>query len=189
LAFVADACPPVLGLANTLAPTCRAETHNDILARIEALHGVTDVVITGNFEGAIKARNVTIDGGKTSYAGVREKLSTVVMRLHAMGARVVVLEQGPTYAEDVSNYLMQNLRHGHLEPLAVDRSAHVRSVKDSRDLADVVDLYIETTDLFCNEVACPSVDDEGQLVIFDRNHVTREYSARLARLLAGTANF
>ena len=71
----------------------------------------------------------------------------------------------------------------------VDRAAHVASLEQARTLADVVDLYIQTADLFCTDLACPSVDAGGQLVIFDRNHVTHEYSSRLARLVAQGAGF
>lgn len=189
VAFVASACPPVLGLANTHAGHCKGGTHDDILDRIEALSGVTDVVITGNFKGAIMAPNVTIDGNQTSYEVVRAKMSDAVARLRALGARIIVLEQGPSFHEDVSSYLLHNLRHGHVEPPAANRSSHVASLRKVRDLADLADLYVETTDFFCNDTACPSVDEDGQLVIFDHNHVTQEYSVRLARFLARKAGF
>lgn len=189
VAFVANGCPPVLGMTNIHVENCFSDTHREILTRIEAIEGVTDVVITGNFSAAIAAQNVAIDGGPTSLGAVREKLSEAVARLHAAGVRVILLEQGPLFDEDVSNYLLQNSRHGRLAPLVVDRAAHVASLEQARTLADVVDLYIQTADLFCTDLACPSVDSGGQLVIFDRNHVTHEYSSRLARLVAQGAGF
>lgn len=189
IAFLSDGCPPVPGLANAILQTCSGNTQDDILARIGALTGITDVVIAGNLAGAITGRKITIDGSETSYAAVRVKLSAAVAALRAKGARVILLEQGPTFPEDVSYTLLQNLRLGRLDALTVDRSAHVASLGQVRDLADLVDLYIETTDFFCGDTACPSVDEGGQLIIYDQTHVTREYSARLASFLARAAGF
>lgn len=187
VAFLADGCPPVPGLANALVQKCSAGTQEDILARIGTLTGITDVVITGNFAGAMKARNITVDGKRTSYIAVREKLSAAVAGLRAMGARVTLVEQGPTFPEDVSYTLLQDLRLGRPDPMVVDRAAHVASLGQAGELAALVDVYVGTTDFFCDGTACPAVDGEGQMVIYDQTHVTRAYSARLARLLARTA--
>jgi hypothetical protein len=187
--FIANACPPILGLSNSLLPTCAGKTHEAILTRIEALRGITDVVITGNMAGAIGAGNVQIDGEPTGFAQVHDRLNRAVSRLHDKGARVILLEQGPTFSEDVSTYLLQNLRHGLQKPLTVDKAGFIDSLRPARALADVVDVYVETSDLFCPNDDCPSVDADGRLVIFDLNHVTRFYSEKLARLLGQAAGF
>ena len=51
----------------------------------------------------------------------------------------------------------------------------------TRRLADAFDTYIETADLFCDATTCPSVDSDGNLVVYDRNHVTKTYALKLAR--------
>lgn len=189
IAFLADGCPPVPGLANALVQKCGAGTQDAILARISALEGISNVVITGNLAAAMKARNITIDGKPASYAAVSAKLSAAIGTLRASGARIILLEQGPTFPEDVSYTRLQNLRLGRLAPPAVDRADHVASLGQARELGALVDLYVGTVDFFCGETACPSVDGEGQMIIYDQTHVTREYSARLARFLAGKAGF
>lgn len=189
VAFIANGCPPILGLSNARVPTCAGATHEAILTRIEALDGITDAVITGNMAGAISAGNVSIDGEATAFGLVRDRLSRAVARLHDKAVRVILLEQGPTFGEDVSNYLLQNLRLGLHQPLTLGRADVLESLREARALADVPDLYVETADVFCPTEVCPSVDAEGRLVIFDHNHVTRLYSERLAGLVARVAGF
>lgn len=189
LAFVANGCPPVPGLANTMLPSCAGTTHDAILSSILSLTGITDVVITGNLSAALVVPNVLIDGGPTSDLAVRAKLADAVAQLRAKGIRVILLEQGPTFDTEVAAYLLQNLRDGQPTTLQIDRAVHDAAIAGAKALGDLVDLYIPTADLFCTDTACPGVDATGQLVIFDRNHVTPEYSARLARLIGQAAGF
>lgn len=183
IAFISNGCPPVPGLENTLVSRCNGETHTEVMERISALSGVRDVVITGNLEGAIRARNVRIGGEAPSLGAVRERLSGAISRFEALGMRVIMLEQGPTFREPVSSHLLQNLRHGHSEPLVVEREAYIASLSEVRTLNDLPNLYLEAAPIFCRDEVCPSVDEDGELVVFDRNHVTRAYSAKLARYL------
>ena len=181
VAFIANGCPPVLGLSNTHVQTCNGDTHDQIVERIAGLSSVTDVVVTGNLHGAIHAGNVKIDGQGGSYALVRDKLSMAMSRLKSAGMRLVLLEQGPTFPEDVSSYLIQNMRHGHFEPLTVDIQQLNAFLKEVRNLADLPDVYVTTQDVFCDAQTCPSVDADGQIVMFDRTHVTQAYATKLAK--------
>ncbi|MEQ8291055.1 MAG: acyltransferase family protein [Roseovarius sp.] len=189
VAFVANGCPPVPGLANSYARRCNGDTHQVILDQIDALPGITDVVITGNIIGAASAGNVTIDGGEPSYAAVRDKMAEAVARLHAANLRVIFLEQGPVFAENVAVYLLQNLRLGIQEVPTIETSELLATRVELRGLADLPDLYIDPTEIFCGDTHCTSVDAEGDLVVYDHNHVTRKYSERLARLIAERAGF
>ncbi|MEM8632044.1 MAG: acyltransferase family protein [Pseudomonadota bacterium] len=186
-AFFANACPPVPGLRNTVARKCVGETHEDILTRILALPDLEQVIITGNFVGAMDAPNVLVDGAATSAGKIEARLATVVERLKERGVTVVLLEQGPLFAEPAADYLVQSLRHGHLDPIAVTRDAHLASLAQARGLSEFVDTYVETDDFFCGPEVCSSIDAAGQLVIYDRNHVTRAYSRKLAEYLAAEA--
>lgn len=133
--------------------------------------------------GAIGAKNVSINGEPTGLAVVHDRLSRAVARLRDKGARVILLEQGPTLREDASRYLLQNSRHGLREPLTVSKAEFIGYLRQARALADVVDLYVETADLFCRTTVCPSVDAKGRLVIYDAIHVTRLYSEKLGVLV------
>jgi hypothetical protein len=141
------------------------------------------VFITGNLEQAMLASNVYVDGKQTSPEAVRSNLELAINALNEMGVSTVLIEQGPIYDEPVIEYELQRLRKKHMEPLNISREGRVESVKLTRELADIFDTYIKTDDFFCNETTCPSVDDAGMLVIHDRNHVTKEYSVKLAQFV------
>ena len=154
-----------------------------MLDRILAREGVSDVVITGNLAGAMSADTVSIDGAAPSFGAVRAKLADAIARLQARGSRVHILEQGPVFSEDVSSFALQNLRRGHAETLTLSREDFDMMVNQVQALSDLPDVYIDVAPFFCNETECPSVDAAGQIVIYDTNHVTRAYSAKLARFL------
>ena len=183
MAFVTNGCPPVPGLRNTGLASCTAETHAAVMARIKDLPHLQTVLIIGNLSVAMIAGNVLIDGQATSPEAVREQLGPALAGFAARGARTVLVEQGPIYDESVAEHELQRLRSDHQESQAISRADHLASVAPTRGLADMFDTYIDTADFYCDDSKCPSVDDDGNLVIFDRNHVTKNYSTKLARLI------
>ncbi len=183
MAFVSNGCPPVLGLRNTGLSTCTAETHAAVVEKIQNLAGVETVLIIGNLSVAMIAGNVLIDGDPTSEGAVRKKVQDVVKTFTSAGIKTVLVEQGPIYDEAVAEYELQRIRSDHDTPQSVTRAEQVDSVLPTRQLADVVDAYLETVDFYCNETYCPSIDRDGNLVIYDRNHVTKNYSEKLAQLI------
>ncbi len=183
IAFLANGCPPVFGLSNTQMASCDGRTHDAVLTAIEALADVKDVVITGNLQAAMTARNVEIEGRAASSDAVHRGLSEAVERLRAKGIRVVLLEQGPVFDEDVSDYLLQNLRRGAVEPLTLSVGDYGDFVAPLRRLTDLPDDYIDVEEVFCDDATCSSVDDTGALMIYNRNHVTRIGSEKVARHL------
>ena len=183
MAFVTNGCPPVLGLRNTTLSTCTAKTHAAVMEQIKALPNLQKVMIIGNLSVAMEAGNVTINDSPTSQSVVRDQVSVAAELIRQMGAETVLVEQGPIYDTTVAEHELQRLRSDHEGPLTMTRADLVESVLPTRSLADLVDTYIETTDFYCDDAACPSVDDAGNLVIFDRNHVTKNYSVKLAELI------
>ena len=181
MAFISIGCPPVLGLQNNYEKKCTAKTHATVLEKIKELGTLDTVMITGNLSAAMQAANVLIDGNPTSVDAIRQKFIEAVKVFRGMGAKVVLIEQGPVYDKAVAEYELQRIRSAHAAPQTISRDEMVESVSHSRELTDVVDTYLETVNFFCNEVDCPSVDSDGNLVIFDRNHVTRLYSVKLAK--------
>ena len=183
MAFVANGCPPVLGLKNTFLSTCDGQTHQEVLDRVLDLPDVETVLLIGNLSVAMTAGNVLIDGQDTSPDRVRTKVETIVAALRDAEITTVLVEQGPIYDESVAEFELQRLMGDRGTPQAIPRDEQLQSVALTRGLADVFDVYLETVDFYCNEQNCPSVDDQGHIVIFDRNHVTKNYSTKLARLI------
>lgn len=131
------------------------------------------------------ARSVRIDDKAASVNLVLTKVAQAVSELRAIGADVYLVEQGPMYPESVSEYLFQHLRSGGGAPLTVSRAEHLSTIAGATLLRESVDTYIETVDFFCDASLCPSFDREGHIVIYDKNHLTRRYSASLARIVMG----
>ncbi len=183
MAFVTNGCPPVLGLRNTGLATCTTETHAAVVEKIQELASAKTVLIIGNLSVAMIAGNVLIDGEPTSEKAVREKVQDVVATFTDAGIDTVLVEQGPIYDEAVAEHELQRIRSDHDTPQSVTRAAHIASVLPTRQLADVVDIYLETVDFYCDDTHCPSIDQDGNLVIYDRNHVTKNYSEKLAQLI------
>lgn len=183
LAFVADGCPPILGLRNTLWATCTEQTQAAVIEKIAGLDTLETVLITGNISVAMDAKNVLLDGEVSSPKLVRRKFQEAVDIFHRMGAQVAIIEQGPIFTEPVAEYEIQRIRSAHDRSQALTRDEQLESVAPTRGLADVVDRYIETVDFFCDDTECPSIDGDGNMVIYDYNHVTKNYSTKLARLV------
>ena len=183
MAFVADGCPPVLGLRNTALSTCTAATHAEVIEQIRKLPSVETVLIIGNLSVAMEAGNVLFDGEPTSPTMVRERVGQAVDLFREMGAKTILVEQGPIYDAPVAEHEIQRIRSDHDASQTISRQDQLASVAPTRGLADVVDGYIETMDFYCDAASCPSVDGDGNMVIFDRNHVTKNYSEKLAALI------
>ncbi|MEO3414709.1 acyltransferase family protein [Roseovarius sp. CAU 1744] len=183
MAFVADGCPPVPGLRNTVLSTCTAETHEAVMDQIRQLTKLETVLMTGNLSVAMDAGNVLFDGAPTSPELVRDRIRQAVEGFHKMGAKTVLVEQGPIYDAPVAEHEIQRIRSDHDASQVIARAHQLASVKPTRGLADVVDEYIETVDFYCDAADCPSIDSDGNMVIFDRNHVTKNYSVKLASLI------
>ena len=161
------------------------KTHAEILKRILAMKHPKDVLLTGYMSAAMEAGNVLISGQATSVAEVRDQVEKAVSEIRAMGGKVYLIQQGPVYATPVSEYVLQNLRRNSAEPLVISRDEYLSKVRLAMPLADKVDGYVDTSDFYCDRAICPSVDEDGQLIIYDRNHVTKAYSLRLAAFVLG----
>ena len=183
MAFVTDGCPPIPGLRNTVLPTCTAETHVAVLDQIQKLNDLELVMIIGNLSVAMQAGSVFFDGEETSPEKVRAQVQKSVDIFHDMGAKVVLIEQGPIYDASVAEHEIQRIRSDHDASQIIPRADQLEAVEPTRGLADVVDTYIETVDFYCDATQCPSIDSDGNMVIFDRNHVTKSYSVKLATLI------
>ncbi|WP_299846571.1 acyltransferase family protein [uncultured Roseovarius sp.] len=183
MVFTTNGCPPVMGLRNPALSTCTHETHQEVLEQILSLPKVDTVMITGNLTVSMIAGTVFINGYKTSPEIVRQQMLLVGTVFRTAGIKTVLIEQGPIYDERVAEYELQRIRSDHTEPMTISREEQFESVEPTQGLADVFDSYVSTIDFFCNETDCPSVDSDGNMVIYDRNHVTSNYSVKLARFL------
>jgi peptidoglycan/LPS O-acetylase OafA/YrhL len=182
MAFLADGCPPVLGLRNTIVPQCTIATNGEILKRIEQDPDFKRVLIVGNMIGAMHAPNVKIDNSPSSPAVVRERIATAASELRSRGKTTYLLEQGPSFPESVSQYEFENLRHGGDEPpLVVSRASHAAAVADVKVLRDVVDRYIGMESFYCDENSCSSYDRAGKMIVWDTVHPTRYGAIKIAR--------
>ena len=65
----------------------------------------------------------------------------------------------------------------------VVREEHIESLVHSRTLSLHTDIYVSTEEFFCNDNICPGVSNYGDIIIYDRNHVTKPYSERLAQFI------
>ncbi|MFD1160214.1 acyltransferase family protein [Roseovarius aestuarii] len=183
MVYISDGCPPVLGLRNTALATCTEETHATVLERILALGTIDTVLITGNLWNTAGNRGAQIDGQQATKELIRPKFDLAAAALRQSGAQVVYIEQGPVFKIPVVEHEIQGLRNGHTTPQTIPRTRYLEPAHITRDLADAFDLYIETTDFYCNDTVCPSVDDSGNMIIYDRNHLTKNYSLRFAKMI------
>lgn len=188
VAYISDGCPPILGLRNTASATCTAATHRAVLDRITALPDVETVLLIGNLEVAMTAANVLIDGSTTSPDLVAQKITQAMQTLRAAGLRTVLIEQGPMFDAHVAEHELQRARNDFEGSQSITRAYHLASIAQTRRLAGAFDTYIKTVDLFCEETDCPSVDSDGNLVVYDRNHVTKTYAQKLAQWVFSALN-
>ncbi len=187
VAFVADGCPPVLGLRNTAVPRCTAATNAEILRRIESGEEFKTILIVGNIAGAMHASNVKIDGDPSSPAIVRDQIAAAASKLRSLGKSTYFLEQGPSFPESVSQYELEVLRRGGSDaPLLVSRSSHAAEVADLKILRDVVDHYIEMEDFYCDDKYCSPFDSAGKMIVWDTMHPTRYGALRIAQHIIGS---
>ncbi|MEM1152255.1 MAG: SGNH hydrolase domain-containing protein [Pseudomonadota bacterium] len=185
-AYYVPGCPPVTSLHMTTGE-CDAKTHARILDSIAALPAPALVIITGNFDGAMRSPTIRIAGAPASTEAVQAKVTEAVQRLQSLGHRVVIVEQGPVFPEPVAQAMLLNTRNGSSSVPFVPLSDHLATVVGSRLLAEPADLYIPTDQFFCDANACPALGPDGRIVIYDRNHVTRHYSEKLAEFVADRA--
>ena len=106
IAFVANGCPPVIGLQNTMAKDCTGDTHKEIFKRILEFPELKLVFLTGNFSGAMSAGNVRIYGQPTSTDSVIEQVSSTLQELRSLGTTTVIVEQGPLFSEPVAENIL-----------------------------------------------------------------------------------
>ena len=183
IAFVANGCPPVIGLQNTMAKDCTGDTHKEIFKRILEFPELKLVFLTGNFSGAMSAGNVRIYGQPTSTDSVIEQVSSTLQELRSLGTTTVIVEQGPLFSEPVAENILLSLRDSNSEVPVVVREEHIESLVHSRTLSLHTDIYVSTEEFFCNDNICPGVSNYGDIIIYDRNHVTKPYSERLAQFI------
>ncbi|AXI40691.1 acyltransferase family protein [Sulfitobacter sp. SK011] len=187
--YTANGCPPIIGLKNTAVAQCSEKTHAEILNRILQLPNVRNVIIIGNFEGAVTAENVKVNGQPTSITAARQQIFRAVSEIHSTTAAMVYLvEQGLTFPEPVAINYIQNSNRDGFKPQETPRERHLAMVEKQKFLAEVTDGFLTTIDFFCNAKTCPSVDDDGKMVIYDRNHLTKAYSVQMARELLDQVN-
>ncbi|MCY4337146.1 MAG: acyltransferase family protein [Litoreibacter sp.] len=179
-AIIADGCPPVLGVRNTLHSPCDGGTHTRALERIEAMSGVETVLILGNLAAVLSASNVEIDGNAATPEVLQEKVRLTVERLHRRGIKTVMMEQGPRFERPVVDVLLQQFRNGLNTPPTVARAQFLSHVAPVRALGPLLASYVGVDALFCDATHCPSVDRNGVLVTYDEGHLTKAYSEKLA---------
>lgn len=183
MAFYVDACPPVLGMANPLAKQCDGNVHSQILEAILEVPGSQTVILHGNVHAAIHAGNIRINGLPASFDLTVRQIEEARAALRRSGKTLVLLEQGPIFSEDVAAHYFKQAPPNPVTELSVSTSNHVNSLEQLKRLEKNVDQYISTVDFFCNSQECPARDARGKIVVHDRNHVTKEYSLKLANHL------
>ena len=192
-AYIKDGCPPLIGVSRHDANLCDPDFHLMILNHIVQQPGQSIVLLFGNIAAAYGDHpNLSINGVVASPSLARQGISKVRAALHASGKRLVLVEQGPTFKEDVAQYYLRLYSRlgerkatagNEAHELTVPRSQQTKRVEGVRGLQNSVDLYVPTIDFFCNGIACNSTDDHGHLVMQDRDHVTRLYSEKLAAFI------
>lgn len=183
MVYITNGCPPLPGLRNTHMKTCTKTTHQEIIDRILALGSVETVMMTGNYAAVVDMENVYVDDRIVDAEHFRSLMDSAVQEFRKTGARSVLVEQGPVFDRAVAEHGLQSLRNGHSIPQVIDRADFVETLSTTRTLDQVFDTYLKTADFYCNETECPSVDQEGKMIFFDRNHLTKNYSEKLARFL------
>jgi peptidoglycan/LPS O-acetylase OafA/YrhL len=187
-AFIANGCPPVVGLANRSFPDCSEKTNAAIVERLKTLPKGTTVLIVGNFSAAMSSGNILLDGAPTSPEAILSRVRETADLLRKAGIKTVIVEQGPAFPEPAAEYRLQNLRRAGASGLDISRKTHEASLNDARRLASATDGYVFTADLFCNADLCPALGASGELVVYDKVHITKATSVRLAAFVLDRLN-
>jgi peptidoglycan/LPS O-acetylase OafA/YrhL len=184
-AYVTDGCPPLVGLSRVAE--CDAATHRRVLDAIAALPGRQAVILYGNLKAAmIASPDLRLDGAPLNQDAIRRRLQFTHDQLAAHHKRFVLLEQGPKFAWRAASFYLHARLTRQPNELSVPRSELARDVRMLDELSGAFDQVIPTIDLFCGRRLCPARDAQG-LVMWDRSHVTRRWSLKLAETTLNAA--
>ncbi|MEM8776614.1 MAG: acyltransferase family protein [Pseudomonadota bacterium] len=177
-------CPPIPSLTNfELARTCTKDVHEAILQEIETLPKGQTVLNWGSLAAALNSRHIRFNDKVPTSELLRSSIQTAVDRLKARDARFFVIEPGPIYDYEVVQTLLQSLRSGAIRPPQRTTQAHLQEISGVREALDNLDFYIRTSGFFCNDELCPALDASGDMIIYDRNHLSIKHSIRFAQFV------
>src|SRR5690606_13836787 len=162
--------PPVLGI-DFREGDCVSSIHEEIIKKISDNQSIDIVLIFGNFTGVLNSSKVTIFGKPTGLDYLRESMSKTVSSLRKFNKRIILIEDGPTFARDVTRNTISNLKRGFASNEFVSRVDLRNSRQGVKSLDAQVDTYVSTEDFFCKGDICPSVDENGKMVIYDQTHL------------------
>lgn len=89
MVFVANGCPPILGLSCSSTAGCTERTHAHVLEEVTAVAGKPVVLLFGNVEGGSKNKGCRIDGAAPSWGAAKLKIGEAARLLAATGKRLV----------------------------------------------------------------------------------------------------
>ena len=182
-AFFIDGCPPVVGEGRRgTGDLCAG--HARILQALKREPNGATVVLFGNLAATSKSTpDMQIDGAPMTTRRVREKIAKARLALDAAGKRLILLEQGPWFDEEVADHYLTAAQRGSDAELFVTRAAQDARLAELRLVRNQVDDYVDTANFFCGAVQCPARDSARQIIFYDHDHLTEPYAHKLARML------
>jgi hypothetical protein len=175
-------CPPIVGLSRPAIKPCTANIHLEILQKIVKRPEVSVVLLHGNILGPAKGgSNVFIDGSPADIIVIEKRLAETREILNKAGKKLVIVEQGPRFTKHVAKFHLKKRLLGLDDTLTLSRQWLLSKHKIMDSLANSSDLYIRTTDFFCDSSYCNSTDHQGNLLFSDNDHLTPRSSRLLAR--------
>lgn len=183
-AFVTPGCPPVVGMSNQTKGTCTSEVHRKILAEIVNMPGRPVVILVGNLQAALAGySSLRFDGNAVTAADVKAALDSAHLALANDQKRFVLMEQGPRFDQPVAKFYMRDRLARRSQELNVARSVYAEQLRTLDPVRSSFDQRIAMLDVFCGPVNCSARDPQGHLVMRDRDHVTRIWSAKIANIV------
>jgi peptidoglycan/LPS O-acetylase OafA/YrhL len=148
------------------------------LERIESMHGRRTVLVTSNNDYSPLDRDGNPLKGRERRRALESAYVETLKRLHRTGARIGVIKDQPSAAEDVPSCVSRELRH--LDTCAFRRPRSDEEEIDRRAAVEAPGArLVDVTDKICPRGVCRAVIGNA-LVYRDRSHLSATFAATLA---------
>lgn len=185
--LVSSACPPLVGVANEMRPTCEKQS-----ARLVTNLRDVDVVVMTAFWRKYQdgfQRNELISVSGKAAGVVKEGLPRTVKKLVSEDVDVYLLGPVPTYEESIPFQAANSAMNGRKAPIGKNAKEHqfdnMEFFSLARDVATLAQI-VDPSEWMCSPICAVR---QGQEMLYrDGNHLSItgaiHYSGRLAEALA-----
>lgn len=174
LAVISDGCPPVPGLARP-AHGCHVERHQSFLDAVSKNPAIKHVIWTGNFSGALRSQDVTIDGQPRSEVLLKNRTRDAFHALLNAGKSVHFVLPPPRMPTNTPDFYMRERIRGksaQLYSLEKDHAARESFIYSLLDEFSQSIHRIDPASFFCENERCPAHKSSIGYLYSDDTHLS-----------------